>query len=216
MKKTLSSPIIYGCNDICNLKKKALYKGFFTLNEYRFQFRKFDGSMSEEVCREVLERGCAVALLAYDPSQDAVILIEQIRIAALESEASPWMLELVAGMVDHADESLENVARREAAEEAGIEIGRCKEILSYLPSSGGLAEKLFIFVGEVDATTATGIHGLAEEGEDIKVHVVSRTQAYRWLEAGIINNAATIIGLQWLQLHYQQLQEEWLPLYIAK
>lgn len=210
MKTKLPSPILYGRNDICDLKKKALYKGFFTLNEYRFRFRKFDGSISEEVCREVLERGCAVALLAYDPKRDALILIEQVRIAALESEASPWMLELIAGMVDHKDKSLESVARREAQEEAGIEIGRCKEIISYLPSSGGLAEKLFIFVGEVDSGTAKGIHGLPEEGEDIKVHVVLRTRAYHWLEKGLINNASTIIGLQWLELHYQQLKKEWL------
>lgn len=39
-------------------------------------------------------------------------------------------------------------------------------------------------VGEVDATTAKGIHGLADENEDIRVHVVSREQAYRWVEEG--------------------------------
>lgn len=37
-------------------------------------------------------------------------------------------------------------------------------------------------VGEVDATTASGIHGLADENEDIRVHVVSREQAYQWVE----------------------------------
>ena len=49
----------------------------------------------------------------------------------------------------------------------------------------------------MDATTATGIHGLACENEDIRVHVVSREQAYQWVEEGIIDNAASVIALQW-------------------
>ncbi|KES14702.1 hypothetical protein GASC598B02_003790, partial [Gilliamella apicola SCGC AB-598-B02] len=79
----------------------------------------------------------------------------------------------------------------------------------YLASPGGLTEKLHILVGEVDASTATGIHGLAEENEDIKVHVVSRDKAYKWVEDGVINNAASIIALQCLQLNYLNLKNEW-------
>ena len=51
-------------------------------------------------------------------------------------------------------------------------------------------------------STAKGIHGLAEENEDIRVHVVSREQAYQWVEEGKIDNAASVIALQWLQLHH--------------
>jgi ADP-ribose pyrophosphatase len=76
-------------------------------------------------------------------------------------------------------------------------------VLSYLASPGGTSERLSIMVGEVDATTAKGIHGLADENEDIRVHVVSREQAYQWVEEGKIDNAASVIALQWLQLHYQ-------------
>jgi hypothetical protein len=49
-------------------------------------------------------------------------------------------------------------------------------------SPGGSTERIEVFVGEVDASQAKGIHGLAEEGEDIRVHVVSREQAYAWLK----------------------------------
>ncbi|OCG74078.1 ADP-ribose diphosphatase [Gilliamella sp. Nev6-6] len=207
--KIKHNPVNFNKNDIVNLTKRILYKGFFSLFEYRFQYRKFDGSMSEVVTREILERGNAVVLLAYDAKCDKVVLIEQVRIAAIETQDSPWMLELIAGMMDHVNESLEDVARREAMEEAGITIGRCKPIISYLASPGGLTEQLHILVGEVDSSTAKGIHGLAEESEDIKVHVVSRSQAYQWIEDGIINNAASIIALQWLELNHQLLQNEW-------
>ncbi|MBI0103731.1 MULTISPECIES: ADP-ribose diphosphatase [Gilliamella] len=207
--KYKSTPVIFNKKDVFNLTKRILYKGFFSLFEYRFQYRKFDGSVSEMVSREILERGHAVVLLAYDDKRDEVVLIEQIRIAAIDTQASPWILELIAGMMDHDNESTEEVARREAMEEAGIVIGQCKPIISYLASPGGLTEQLHILVGQVDSSTAKGVHGLAEENEDIKVHVVSREQAYKWVEEGVINNAASIIALQWLQLNHLTLKNEW-------
>ena len=203
------TPIVFNKKDVFNLTKRILYKGFFSLYEYRFQDRKFDGSVSEAVTREILDRGHAVVLLAYDDKRDEVVLIEQIRIAAIDTQDTPWMLELIAGMMDHDNESSEEVAKREAMEEAGIMVGQCKPIISYLASPGGLTEQLHILVGQVDSSTAKGVHGLAEENEDIKVHVVSREQAYQWVEEGIINNAASIIALQWLQLNHQSLKDEW-------
>lgn len=203
------TPIVFNKKDVFNLTKRILYKGFFSLYEYRFQYRKFDGSVSEAVTREILDRGHAVVLLAYDDKRDEVVLIEQIRIAAIDTQDTPWMLELIAGMMDHDNESSEEVAKREAMEEAGIMVGQCKPIVSYLASPGGLTEQLHILVGQVDSSTAKGVHGLAEENEDIKVHVVSREQAYQWVEEGIINNAASIIALQWLQLNHQSLKDEW-------
>ncbi|MEX5400731.1 ADP-ribose diphosphatase [Proteus mirabilis] len=179
------------------------------MNEYRFKHRLFKGGWSAEVKREVFERGHAGVLLAYDPKRDEVVLIEQIRIPAYETSQTPWLLEVIAGMVEEG-ESPEEVVRREATEEAGITIGRCKPIVSYLSSPGGTSERMYVYVGEVDATTATGIHGLACENEDIRVHVVSREQAYQWVEEGIIDNAASVIALQWLQLHHVTLRKDWL------
>lgn len=208
MKLSQSVPVTLDKDDVEIISRKPLFRGFFSLTEYRFRHRLFDGSMSGEVVREIFERGHAGVLLAYDVVRDTVVLIEQIRIAALETSDSPWLLELVAGMIEP-DENIEEVVRREAQEEAGIVIGRCKPVLSYLASPGGTSERSSIMVGEVDSSTASGIHGLAEEHEDIRVHVVSREQAYRWVEEGIIDNAAAIIALQWLQLNYQTLRTEW-------
>ena len=74
---------------------------------------------------------------------------------------------------------------------------------------------LFLMLGigafseEVDSSQAKGIHGLAEENEDIRVHVVKREQAYQWMCEGKIDNGIAVIGLQWLQLNYAQLQQRW-------
>lgn len=209
MNKKENTPFLYTRNDVELISKKTLYKGFFRMNEYRFKHRLFKGGWSAEVKREVFERGHAGVLLAYDPKRDEVVLIEQIRIPAYETSQTPWLLEVIAGMVEEG-ESPEEVVRREATEEAGITIGRCKPIVSYLSSPGGTSERMYVYVGEVDVTTATGIHGLACENEDIRVHVVSREQAYQWVEEGIIDNAASVIALQWLQLHHVTLRKDWL------
>lgn len=208
MTRKHASGVTYAKNDVEIIARETLYSGFFSIDLYRFRHRLFNGEMSGEVRREIFERGHAAVLLPFDPVRDEVVLVEQIRIAAYDSSESPWLLEMVAGMIEEG-ESPEDVARREAVEEAGLQVGRVKNMLSYLASPGGTSERLTILVGEVDATTAHGIHGLAEELEDIRVHVVSREQAYQWVEEGKIDNAASVIALQWLQLHYQALRNEW-------
>lgn len=202
------SVVTYGKNDVEIIARETLYSGFFSIDLYRFRHRLFNGEMSGEVRREIFERGHAAVLLPFDPVRDEVVLVEQIRIAAYDASDTPWLMEMVAGMIEEG-ETPEDVARREAVEEAGLEVGRVKNMLSYLASPGGTSERLTILVGEVDASTAQGIHGLADENEDIRVHVVSREQAYQWVEEGKIDNAASVIALQWLQLHYQALRNEW-------
>ncbi|EGU48826.1 ADP-ribose pyrophosphatase [Vibrio ichthyoenteri ATCC 700023] len=193
--------------DVEIISKETLYQGFFKMVKYRFKHKLFEGGWSQEIDREMFERGHAAALLPYDAKTDQVVLVEQIRVGALE-HAQPWQLEIVAGIIDP-NESAQDVVRREAQEEAGIEVAKLAKVTSYYPSSGGCSEKLDVFVGEVDASTAYGVHGLDYEGEDIRVHVVSREQAYQWVVDGRFENGASIIALQWLQLNYQRLKSEW-------
>ncbi|HHZ8372779.1 TPA: ADP-ribose diphosphatase [Enterobacter hormaechei] len=201
MQKPENVPVTFAKNDVEIIARETLYSGFFSMELYRFRHRLFNGEMSGEIKREIFERGHAAVLLPYDPVRDEVVLVEQVRIAAYDTSETPWLLEMVAGMIEEG-ESVEDVARREALEEAGLVVGRTKPVLSYLASPGGTTERSSIMVGEVDARTAEGIHGLADENEDIRVHVVSREQAYQWVEEGKIDNAASVIALQWLQLHY--------------
>ncbi len=209
MTKTVNPVATLSKNDVEIIARETVYRGFFSLDLYRFRHRLFNGEMSGEVKREIFERGHAAVLLPFDPVRDEVVLVEQVRIAAYDTSETPYLLEMVAGMIEEG-ETVEDVARREAQEEAGLEVGRVKKCLSYLASPGGTSERLTIMVGEVDATMAEGIHGLAEEHEDIRVHVVSREFAYQCVEDGKIDNAASVIALQWLQLHYQDLRKEWI------
>src|SRR5690606_15999801 len=105
------------------------------------------------------------------PQRDLVALVEQFRVGAL-NEHNPWLLELVAGLIDADDESPEAVGRREAQEEAGVEIGEMLPVGEYYASPGGSDEYFHLFCGRCDLGNAGGVHGLAEEGEDIRVHVL--------------------------------------------
>src|SRR5699024_8764872 len=125
MGETTDFPITFSNNDVELIEKQTLYQGFFSLKAYRFRHRLFNGKMSEIITREVFERGHAVALLAYDAKQDAVVMVEQIRVGAMETKNTPWLLEMIAGIIE--EESIEETARREANEEAGITVGRCQK-----------------------------------------------------------------------------------------
>lgn len=203
-------PVTFTKNDVEIIAREPLYTGFFSLVRYRFRHRLFNGEMSNEVVREVFERGHAAVLLPYDPVRDEVVLVEQIRIPAFDTSSSPWLLEMVAGIIEPG-ESVEQVVRREAIEESGLTVGRIEPIINYLASPGGTSERLSVLVGEVDASLAGGRHGLEAEDEDILVHVVSRQNAYQWMEEGKIDNAASVIALQWLALHHEALRKEWNP-----
>lgn len=186
----------------------TVFQGFFTMKSYQFRHRLFQGGWSDLVTREIFERGDAVVVLPFNPQTDEVVLIEQFRFGALRSSATPWLLEAVAGMFGP-DEQPEQVARREATEEAGLALGRMLPLLSYLSSPGGTTERIHLYLGELTTAVAGGVFGLAHEQEDIKVHVMQRQQAIALLNAGKIDNAATVIALQWLSLHLDSVRTQW-------
>ena len=175
----------------------------------RFRHRLFAGGWSEERVFDVVRRGGAAAVLLYDPERDRVVLIEQFRLAAVYGGRSPWQIEGVAGLVD-TDETVEEVARREVCEEAGLElIGPLLPIQCMLPASGSLDEVIWLFCGRVDSRGAGGVHGLAEEHEDIRVIVKTIPEIEAMLDAGQIESAHTLVSLYWLLRHRDRLRREW-------
>lgn len=190
------------------IKKVSLYKGFFELNHYHFTHSLFAGGQSKLVKREVFERGHAAAVLPYDPITDELVLLEQFRFPAMETNSNPWLLEVVAGIVEDG-ESFEEVCYREAQEEAGVVITRLMKMNSYLASPGACTERIHVYLGEVDASSAGGIHGLDSEAEDIKVHRVPFAQAVAWLEDGKFDNSTAIIAMQWLIMNKQKVLQAW-------
>ncbi len=185
------------------------FQGYFQISRYHVRYQRFAGGMGPSVSREVFERGHAVAVLPYDPVRDEVVLIEQFRIAPYVVGDEPWLIEIVAGIIEPG-ESLEEVARREAHEEAGLELLDLVPAMRFYISPGASTETGQLYLGRIDSGTVDGgLFGLAEEGEDIRVHVVPFRTALGWLDEGRINVATPIIALQWLALHRSRLRRQW-------
>ena len=190
------------------IDKKICFQGFFRLDRYRLRYRLFNGGWCHPVVREVFERGHAAAVLPYDPVKNEIIMIEQFRVGAMAEPGGAWLLEIVAGIIEKHESSID-VVKRESIEEAGCEITDLIPLYDYLVSPGGTTERIALFCGKVDATHAGGIHGVIEEGEDIKVHVLALEAALALLKAGKINSASAIIALQWLALNRDYVRRQW-------
>lgn len=194
--------------DVEITEKQTVYQGYFRIDAYRLRHRLHAGGWSRELRREVFERGHVAAVLPYDPDRDAVLLLEQFRIGAYLADLPPWQTEIVAGIIDEG-ETAEAVAVRETREETGRDVLDLVPICRYLSSPGGMTESVALFCGRVDSRNAGGIHGLADEQEDIRVEVVPADAVADLLEGGKIGNAVTIIALQWLLLHRDALRRRW-------
>jgi ADP-ribose pyrophosphatase len=192
------------------IDRETAYQGFFRIDRYRLRHRLYSGGWSGELAREVFERGNAVGVLLYDPADDALVLIEQFRLAAHLAGFAAWQLEIVAGIIDRPGESAREVVRREAQEEAGLTIdGEVLPIHRYLTSPGGSTETVALYCGRVDSSDAGGIHGLADEHEDIKVVVKRYDETMALLRGGKIDNGFTIVALYWLAANRDRLRRGW-------
>ena len=195
-------------NDYEIVDRTVLYDGIFRMVRYQLRYRLFNGGWSNTISRELMERKSAAAVLPYDPVLDRVILIEQFRPGSLSNPQSPWILEIVAGVLDPGEKP-DSVAVREAQEEAGCEVLDLYPVCEYFVSPGGSNEYLWLYIGRVDATAAEGIYGLKHEHEDIRGFSVSADEAFIMLQEGKIKTSPAIISLQWLQLNREWLRQLW-------
>ncbi|MBX2836397.1 MAG: NUDIX domain-containing protein [Gammaproteobacteria bacterium] len=178
--------------------RSNVFDGFYRLDKVEFKHTLYNGGWTSTIDREMIHRGNVTAVLPYDPKLNAVALVEQFRIGAMNQE-SPWLWEVIAGMMDKPGEAPEEVAKREALEEAGLELQKLSLIAHYLASPGSTTEEVFIFFAETDLSSAGGVYGLAEENEDILVKVIPADKAIEMLDNRTICNAISIIAMQWFK-----------------
>ncbi len=209
--KNKETPMLqFNLEDVSISAIETKYQGFFKINEYRLKHKLFSQKQSNEFTREVFERGDAVVVMLYDKNKDKLLLLEQFRAGVLRTGDKPWMLEFVAGMFNRNEKPVD-VAVRETKEEANIELTpeQVKPIMKYLSSPGGMSECIHLYWAPFDSDKVIpgSVFGLNDENEDILLHVISRAEALTLLTEGKISNAATIIGLQWLAMNYQNLSK---------
>ncbi len=191
------------------LSRTTPYRGFMRIDIYKLRHQVFDRGWSDEISREVLERGHAVAVIPFDPLRDEVVLLEQFRVGAYSAPGmSPWQIECVAGMIE-SHQTTEDAARRETEEEAGAIVLDLEPVHAYLTSPGCTSETITMYCGRINADGVGGVFGLAHEGEYMRVFAVSSEEAFRLLDTGRIENGTTIIALHWLRHHRARLIEKW-------
>lgn len=195
--------------DVEVIAKDTPFKGYFQVDRYRLRHRRFDGTWTQEIVREVFERGHASVVLLYDPERDRVAMIEQFRPGAFAAGWYPWQVECVAGIIEEG-ETAEGVARRESAEEAGTEPTDMIEVGKYLVTAGASSESCALFCARVDASTIDGLHGLEHEGEDIRVFTLPTDEAYEMTKDGRICNSMAVLAVQWLMLEKKSIRARWL------
>lgn len=182
--------------DIEVTSHRATHDGFFRLKQFRLQTRGYDGTPNPEIRREAYLAFDAALVLPYDPARDLVLLIEQLRYGPLwRGDPEPYTFEPVAGLID-AGESPEATARREAMEEAGVEIDELIKLPSGYPAPGYVTEfhHCFLAVTELDPDQA-GLGGLDAENEDIRSHVMPFETAMALVESGEIRAIPLIMML---------------------
>lgn len=185
--------------------KELAFDGFQQLYKIQLQHRLFEGQWSPVLERELFVKRVCAAAVVYDPVHDLIGMVEQFRAGLLESEYGAWSLEGVAGMVEHGEQP-EELIRRELIEEAGLHEVQLRKITACYTMPGSCNELTHIFCALCDLSDAGGLFGLADEGEDIRFEVYSAQKVFDAMLESRASNGATLIALQWLQYHREQLR----------
>lgn len=193
--------------DIDVLATRQPYVDYFAVGEVDLTFRRFNGTMSAPVTRAAFRMGDAVTVLPYDPVADTVLLVEQFRMGPyMRGDPKPWLLEPIAGRVDPG-ETVETTARREALEEADLNVTKLHYVSGHYPSPGAVTEFIYAYVAEADLSAKDGtVAGLASEAEDIRSHVVSFDHFMRLVETGEAAAGPLVTSAYWLALNRARLR----------
>jgi ADP-ribose pyrophosphatase len=191
------------------LKQERLHDGWMKLDRFTVRQHLMRGGTTPPITREVAVGGEVSALIPYDPVLNQVVLIEQARLPAQLGGFHAFSTEIVAGLIEPGENPVE-VAIRETREETG-----CRLLAEPLPiarimlSQGNLHQPIHLFCGRVDASTALGFHGVAEEHEEIRV-VVLDIEAFRAeINAGRYENGSILVAGYWLLANLESLRARW-------
>ena len=193
-------------NDVTILKEKLAYPGYCKVKQLDLQYAMFQGGKTHSIQRDLICRPPSISVLLVAPASEKVVMLEQFRLGAYGQLDSPWLLEIVAGVVDgndtlSAEDNIIDTVYREIKEETGCEVLSLLPICNYLMSPGISNEYMHVFCAKVKAPSSGEIHGLSEEGEDIKIHVISMEDVFQCLAEGQIVSSPAVIAVQWLKLN---------------
>jgi GDP-mannose pyrophosphatase NudK len=181
------------------LNTEVLSDNWYTLRKVTFT-RKLSNGTWQQQSREAYDRGNGATILLYNKAQKTVILTRQFRLPTfVNGNPSGMLIEACAGLLDK--ENAEDCIKRETEEETGYKISDVRRIFELYMSPGSVTEILYFFIAEYskDMKVNEG-GGAAHEQENIEVLELPYEKALRMVESGEIQDAKTVILLQYLQL----------------
>ncbi|WP_279366401.1 NUDIX domain-containing protein [Microbacterium testaceum] len=176
-----------------------LAAGWHVLRATTFRYRGDDGEWTT-LTRETYDRGNGATILLYDPDRRTVLLTRQFRYPAYVNDHRDGMLiETAAGLLD--DDDPITAIRREAEEETRVRVDEVQHVFDVYMSPGSVTERLHFFAAAYDGAQREGDRGgLAEEDEEIEIVEYDIDVALAKIRDGSIQDAKTIMLLQWAVL----------------
>ena len=156
----------------------------------------------EEFVRTYVDSPGAVGVVVVDVASfddiggKALESLDTVLVSQFRAPFGEVMWEIPAGMRDVVDEPSETTARRELAEEAGLEADHWR-YLGVMASAPGITNST------VEIFACCGLHEVAverhgPEEDHMEVRRLSVAEALDECRRGHITDSKTIIGLQWL------------------
>ena len=186
-------------NRVSNLQSQRNFEGWSTLDTVTYLYQRSDGAWQEQ-SREVYDCGHGAAILLYDLTRRTVILTRQFRCSAFLDGYDELLMEAPAGMLDGASPA-ERILK-ETEEETGYRVTETEMAFEAFVSPGAVKQKITCFVGPYtpkDRVSEGG--GLADEGEDIEILELDFDDALAMTTDGRIQDAKTIMLLQYAALN---------------
>jgi nudix-type nucleoside diphosphatase (YffH/AdpP family) len=149
--------------------------------------------------REIEDHGAAVCVLPYDPQRRRAILVRQFRAPVFLATNREETLEAIAGILESEDPQA--CARREAFEEAGLELKALEHVGSAWTMPGVSTERMHLYLAtyrEADRVGPGG--GLAEAHENTTVVELALSELAAREDAGQLDDMKTALLVQTLRL----------------
>jgi len=148
----------------------------------------FEGPGGQRFDRDLVHHPGAVVVVPYDDTTGEVVLVRQYR-APIDTE----LLEVPAGKRDVAGEPTEVTARRELAEEAGVEPERLELIGRFYNSPGFSDEETWCYLARGLRPVPDARHGIEEQHMTVERHLLAHVTAM--VRSEEITDAKTIVAL---------------------
>lgn len=184
-----------------NVQETVLSEKKYLLTEVNYDYLTGDDQWENQT-KEIFNAGNAASVLLYNKAARRIILTRQFRLASyLNGNNGGFLLETTAGKLE-AGEGAEMSILREIKEETGYELTQVKKIFQAYASPGAYTELVHFFIAPYISEQQTGRGGgKAEEQEHIEILEVDFDEIYIKMLAGELQDAKTIILLQYARLH---------------